>query len=218
MADFGVIGPAIFICTSCILVTSLLCWNWRGTKSLFKHHVSTSSRRKSVTAAGITRTKKVLSSHDSLAISQPFLVSTTADITNTKTCSRISKKPKETSNQKENTRPIIKTKNNPLISSHNTLSSQANIKKKQEFFEQKEAVKYDKQESTSFMISPLSGARGGTESQSCGTRVGTESQSWPINKTPASPLVNVDPEPSQSPLSGSSQVSRFKEGVQLRRI
>ena len=144
-----------------------------------------------------------------MAISQPFLVSTTADITNTKTCSRISKKSRnsnETSNQKENTRPIIKTKNNPLISSHNTLSSQANIKKKQEFFEQKEAVKYDKQESTSFMISPLSGARGGTESQS-----------WPINKTPASPLVNVDPEPSQSPLSGSSQVSIFKGGVPLRR-
>jgi hypothetical protein len=147
-------------------------------------------------------------------------VSTTADITNTKTCSRISKKPRnsnETSNQKENTRPIIKTKNNPLISSHNTLSSQANMKKKQEFFEQKEVVKYDKQESTSFMISPLSGTRGGTESQSCGTRGGTESQSWPINKTPASPLVNVDPEPSQSPLSGSSQVSIFKGGVPLRR-
>ncbi len=193
---YGLIGPSIFILTSSILITIILCKNWKGSKSLFKYpHLATSqskhTNRTQETATTNGKSKSV-TSHDSVAISQPLFISTTADISNTKTCKRM----KNHSNPGQNNRPIIKEKSNPFKTSQSAkYSSQESERWSDNSSKAYGANNQDSynnvDESTSFITTPLNGAR----------ERGGEAQSWPAKQQPrvADLIHSLE---HQSPLSG----------------
>ena len=151
---------------------------------------------------------KSVSSHDSVAISQPLFISTTADISNTKTCKRV--KNQSSYNSGQTNRPIIKEKSNPFKTSQSTKPSSQESARWSDNSSNAYGVNNQDSynnvdESTSFITTPLSGAREG----------GRGAQSWPVKQQPrvADLIQSLE---QQNPLS--AQVIKIVDVVFLRYI
>eukprot|EP00088_Acartia_fossae_P005765 TRINITY_DN12600_c0_g2_i1.p1 TRINITY_DN12600_c0_g2~~TRINITY_DN12600_c0_g2_i1.p1 ORF type:complete len:385 (-),score=63.67 TRINITY_DN12600_c0_g2_i1:167-1228(-) len=174
LLNFGIIGPSIFILTSTVLVTILLCCNWRRSKSLFKHTSSTITKKRPSSLPTPKRNSKLTPrdkrasskehgniTREDIKIGQPFLLSTTVDMTNTKTCKRQHDKYRsvptswDDAESYPNNKPIIKPKPsniNPLTASR-ILTTTSDMVTTTASSQDGEVVN----ESTSFITTPLSG-------------------------------------------------------------
>ena len=181
MATLLKTGPSIFIPTCTVLLTILLCCNWRRSKSLFKHTLSTVTKKRPTSLPTPKRNSKLTPrdkrasskeqgsiTREDIKIGQPFLLSTTVDMTNTKTCKRQHDKYRsvptswdDADSSYPNNKPIIKPKPsniNPLTASRILTTSDmvttTTTTTPSQQLEDGEVVN----ESTSFITTPLSGA------------------------------------------------------------